>query len=65
MLASPLPLTSRLDRCDEASADPRSSHHLPDRRADRTRADEGDDGDTHYLAGDDEPHADSREGRHR
>ena len=57
------PLPPRLDRCDEASADSRSSHHLPDRLTVNTRADEGDDGHAHDLPGDDEPDADPREGR--
>lgn len=35
----------------------------PDRRADRPRADEGDDGHPHDLPGDDEPDADAGEGR--
>ncbi len=59
----PPPLPACLDRCDEASADSRSSHHLPDRRTDRPRADEGDDDDAHDLPGDDEPDADPRERR--
>lgn len=56
------PLPPRLDRCDEASADSRSSHHLPDRRADRSRADEGGDGHAYDLPGDDEPDADAGKG---